>query len=193
MPAPPEASFEAPKPKAGTRNVAFDEAFKTPAKRRILLDVAFLKRVYGANLWFGVVLALTVGLIGQSFVAALSSLAGLLTGLLFLKTQELFVARLLRAKTGLPISDSWRFFPTWLLVPGKYVLLIAAILLLRKLGLMNYVTFVGGCLAVQLILLLMACERLLSRRAAAGTAAEKVGKMLREVYVAPHQMKQTEK
>ncbi len=41
------------------------------------------------------------------------------------------MARLLRSKTGLKISDSVSWLPTWALVPGKYVLLIAAILLMQ--------------------------------------------------------------
>jgi hypothetical protein len=177
VPAPPAAAFEK-KP----------EAYPLPkkAKRRaVLLDEAFLKRVYRANCWFAVVLALTAGAVGQNFGTALSSGLGSLTGILFLKTQELFVARWLRSKTGQPGKNEWRFLPTWLIVPGKYAVLIAAILLLRRAGLMNYLTFAGGCLSVQLIMLTMAMGRLGSRRSADGKAAT----MLREIYVAPHKIK----
>ena len=183
VPAPPTASFE---------KQAAPASYKR-AKRRVLLNEAFLERVYRANGWFAAVLAVTVGLVGHHFGASLSSALGSLTGLLFLKTQELFVARWLRSKTGKPggeaKADAWRYLPTWLIVPGKYAVLIAAILLLRRAGLMNYLAFVGGCVAVQLIMLTMAMGRLLNRRSDDGKAAT----MLREVYVkpyvAPHQMK----
>lgn len=180
VPAPPAASFEKTRPQLPKIS---------PRRRVVLLDEAFLGRVYQANCWFAVVLAISWGLIGQNFGALLSSALGSLTGWLFLKTQELFVARWLRAKTGQVGSEEWRFLPTWLLVPGKYALLIASILLLRRAGLMNFVTFTVGCLAVQLILLSMAAGRMMSRRSADGKAAT----MLRDVYVKPnmarHKMK----
>lgn len=180
VPSPPVASFE-----TKTKAQKAPAPRKLPNRHALLLDEAFLKRVYQANCWFGLVLAVTMGLIGHNFAAPLSSIAGSLSGLLFLKTQELFVARWLRSKTENQGSDSWRWLPTWLLIPGKYAVLIAAILLLRRAGLMNFVTFTAGCLAVQLIMLTMAAGRLLSRRSADG----KVGTMLRDVYVAPHKMK----
>lgn len=172
VPAPPTASFE--KTKA--------ELPKVTKRRAVLLDEAFLGRVYRANCWFAIVLAVSWGLIGQNFGALLSSALGSLTGWVFLKTQELFVARWLKAKTGKAGGDEWKFLPTWLLVPGKYALLIGAILLLRRADLMNFVTFTVGCLAVQLILLTMALGRLMSRRPSDGKAAT----MLREVYVQPN-------
>ena len=95
------------------------------------------------------------------------------------------MARLLRSKTGLKISNSVSWLPTWALVPGKYVLLIAAILLMQRAGLLNYVGFTVGCLAVQLIMLSMAMGRMLGRR----TKGQTTGRMLREIYVAPQKTK----
>ena len=177
VPAPPLASFE--------QKIVSRPSLKETKRRTVLLDEAFLRRVYRANCWFAVVLAVWAGLMGNHLGAALSSGLGSLTGILFLKTQELFVARWLRSKTGKPTPNSWREVPTWLLVPGKYAVLIATILLLRRVGLMNYLTFVGGCVAVQLIMLTMAMGRMGNRRSTDGKAAT----MLHEVYVAPHQVK----
>lgn len=177
VPAPPVASFE--------KKPASRPSLRETKRHAVLLDEAFLRRVYRANCWFALVLALWAGLVANHLGAALSSGLGSLTGILFLKTQELFVERWLRSKTGKPVPASWRNVPTWVLVPGKYAVLIATILLLRRAGLMNYLTFVGGCLTVQLIMLTMAMGRMVSRRSTDGKAAT----MLHEVYVAPHKVK----
>lgn len=185
VPSPPVPSFKNSK-RAGRANKTAASDFEIAQfapRHAVLLDGAFLKRVYRANLWFGALLSISLGLIGLP--AGLSCAAGVVTGLLFLKTQELFVARLLRSKTGLKISNSVSWLPTWALVPGKYVLLIAAILLMQRAGLLNYVGFTVGCLAVQLIMLSMAMGRMLSRR----TKGQTTGRMLREIYVAPQKTK----
>lgn len=188
VPSPPAPSFEqtpAAKPKtpnAQMMDVTSEGTFEPlkATRHAVLLDGAFLKRVYRATLWFGAVLSVSLGLL--AFPAGLSCAFGLLTGALFLKSQELFVARLLRSKTGLQTSDPVSWLPTSAIVPGKYVMLIAAILILRRVELLNYFGFTVGCLAVQLIMLSMAMGRLLSGR----SGKQSAGRMLHDVYVKPH-------
>jgi len=171
VPAPPLASFEE-KPQEAVTNRNSNAA---AAQRNAPLDAAFLSRVYRVNWQFGALLTLCAAMLAKSVDWPLSVAAGVLTGLLLLKTQELFVRRVIRPMTWPAYEGPDKKFPLWLMVPGKYALVIAAIWLLRHVGWLNYAGFLVGCTAVQITLLSMALGRLLHRR-----------RSIREVYVQPH-------
>jgi hypothetical protein len=147
------------------------------------LDNAFLQRAYRANLIFGAVLCVSIGIITRSLAASMSCAMGLLSGLMVLKAKELFVRRMVRSKDALPYDGPDKWLPRWAIGPGKFLLVVAAILLLRRIGMMDYVSFVIGCATVQLVVISMALGHLMAQRDA--------GRSLREIYVTPHQNKNT--
>jgi len=178
VPAPPQASFEKNSErerrdaaKTGAATVGISAA----SQRIAPLDAAFLGRVYRVNAIFGAILTTALGIWSGSVGAALSCAVGVTIGLLLLKTQELFVRRVIRPLTWPAYEGPDKKLPLWLIVPGKYALAAAAILLLRHTELLNYGAFAGGFAAVQMTLLSMALGRLMARR-----------RSIREVYVQPH-------
>ncbi len=176
VPAPPQASFE---PKRAAQKTVAAEA--VASRRTAPLDAAFLQRVYRFVPRFGVVLTLSIAVIARNAALPLSLAAGILTGLLLLKTQEMFVRRVLRPKSaGGPDKMS-----ALVIVPGKYAIVIATLWLMRRTDLLHYAGFAAGCTVTQLIVLSMAWERL--RANAAGGRK----RSLSEIYVQPHKIKKS--
>lgn len=175
VPEPPQASFAAKKP----------ERVALPLRKSAPLDGEFLNRVYRFTPRFGIVLTLCLAILSKSVALPLSFAAGLLTGLLVLKTQEMFVRRVVRPKYLGPYDGTDKKFPAWLIVPGKYAIVIATLWLMRRTELLHYAGFAAGCTVTQLIVLTMAMGRLSANR----TGGRK--QSLHEIYVAPYKVKKT--
>jgi hypothetical protein len=93
----------------------------------------------------------------------------------------MFVRRVVRPKTMGAYEGPDKRIPAWAIVPGKYLVIIAAILLMRRYGLLNFGGFAIGCTAVQVILVTMALGRLKRNRPQLGLTQS-----LNEIYVQPH-------
>lgn len=171
IPAPPSASWEG-LPKTAVRRAPRD------LKKIAPLDSAFLQKTYRVNLLVGLMLMAGYGFITQSIGAAVSCLAGTLSGLLVFKAKELLVLRMVRPKDAPPYDGPGKWLPRWAIGPGKFVLVAAAIAALRHFNLMDYVAFVLGCVTVQVVVIAMALFHLLGQRDA--------GRSLNEIYVQPH-------
>src|SRR5690349_20152658 len=124
VPAPPQATFEKPVRKRVN--------LSQPRKRIVPLDADFLRRVYRTNLVFGAFLSLGLAVILHSVAALLSSAAGVLSALLVLKAKELFVLKVVRPLDAPPYAGSGKWLPRWAIGIGKFVVIGAAIALLRR-------------------------------------------------------------
>ena len=179
VPAPPQASFEE---KRAPRK-AFNPAQVVASRRISPLDAAFLQRVYRFVPRFGALLTLSVAVMARNVALPLSLAAGILTGLLLLKTQEMFVRRVLRPKSEGAYDGADEKVPAWAIVPGKYALVIATLWLMRRTELLHYAGFAAGCTVTQLIVLSMAWRRLKANVAGGRTRS------INEIYVQPHKIK----
>ena len=173
VPPPPQSSFE-PKSETTTRTRP-----GAPSKKAAPLDGKFFERVYRFAPGFGTLLAVCLAVISRNAALTLSFAVGFATGLLLLKSQEMFVRRVVRPKSWPAYDGPDKKIPVWVMVPGKYLLVIAAMLLLRRAGLLNFVAFAGGCTVMQFVVLSMALGRLNANRA----------RSLNEIYVQPHKVK----
>ena len=178
VPAPPLASLEE---NEGTSAATTRNQGAMPFQKVAPLDAEFLGRVYRFAPRFGTLLAICVAVISRSAALTLSFVAGFATGLLLLKTQEMLVRRVVRPKSWPAYDGPDKKIPVWAIVPGKYALIIAAILLMHRTELLNFVAFAGGCLVMQFVVLSMAWGRLKANRAG--------HRSLNEIYVQPHKVK----
>ncbi|MBV9868295.1 MAG: hypothetical protein JO316_23315 [Abitibacteriaceae bacterium] len=113
------------------------------------LDAAFLSRTYGTMLWFGTLLALCAYTLTSSILITGSFAAGALLAALLLKSQELFVRRILRPKDSAPYQGWDARFPLAVLLPAKYILIGTAFALLISRHLLHPIGFTAGFMAVQ--------------------------------------------
>jgi hypothetical protein len=137
------------------------------------LDAAFLSRVLITTLWFGALLTLLVFGITRSIPAAWSFAGGAGLSLVLLKSQEMFVRRVLRSKEAARYSGWDARIPLAVLLPAKYILIAAGIWLTLKLHLLVPAAFAAGFTLLQIVVTARVAGRVLSQRV----------RSVREVYV----------
>lgn len=121
----------------------------TASKPLAPLDAAFLGRTYGTMLWFGTLLTLCAYALTASLLMAFSFAGGALLAALLLKSQEVFVRRVLRPKDG-PAYEGWDArIPLFVLLPGKYILIAATFGFLIARHLLHPIGFTAGFMAIQ--------------------------------------------
>jgi hypothetical protein len=137
----------------------------SPASKQIApLDAAFLGRTYRTCLWFSAVMTLCVYLIFQAPMFTWSFGGGALLATLLLKSQEMFVRRLVRPKDAPPYEGWDAEFPLWILVPLKYVIIIAALAWLFRMHLIHPVGAVLGVGIIQFAIVSKVIGRMVSQK-----------------------------
>jgi len=165
LPAPPQSSF------SGSPSLSTSEASRAASSKRSSatsqiapLDAAFLSRVLVTTLWFGALLALLVYGITRSFPATWSFAGGAGLSLVLLKSQEMFVRRVLRAKDA-PVYNGWDArLPLAVLLPGKYLLIAAGIYVSLRFQIMVPAAFAAGFTLLQVVVTARVAGRVMSQR-----------------------------
>jgi hypothetical protein len=137
------------------------------------LDAAFLSRTHVTTLWLGALLTWCAYVLTQNYLVTLSFATGAVLGALLLKSQEMFVRRLIRPKDAPPYSGWDALIPLWALLPLKYTFIIAGIALLFRYQMIHPVAFAVGVMTVQLVIVAKVIGRILSPRV----------RSVREVYI----------
>jgi hypothetical protein len=137
------------------------------------LDAAFLRRSYWSLSYVGTLLTIAVALWSRSLVLSLSVAEGVLMGALLIKSQELMVRQVLKPLQSLPSSGMKSIMPLAVLLPLKYLVLGAILVVLWKVQNINLIAFGLGFMIVQFVLLARLIGRVLHSRR----------KSLNEVYV----------
>jgi hypothetical protein len=109
-----------PPPEAAPRS---SEVSRPRPQKRLSapLDSAFLGRIYLTTLWLGAIGTLCAWGWTQSLRLSGSFAGGLLVGALLLKSQELFVRRVLTPRSGVGRADVRARVPLAVLLPLKYL------------------------------------------------------------------------
>ncbi len=128
------------------------------------LDAAFLGRTYVTTLWFGALMTLCVYGVTQSFVATLSFAGGTALGALLLKSQEIFVRRVIRPKDAPPYQLWDARIPLAVLLPVKYILIGAAFGYLINHGLLHPPAFALGFMTEQVVIFSKVLGRMAAQR-----------------------------
>jgi len=128
------------------------------AKQRIKLapkmDVEFLGRTYVTMLWLGAVWTACAWAVTQSGRATASFAGGLLLGALLLKSQEIFVRKVVapRANGVAGKRDLIARVPIALLLPVKYLAVGLALGVLIERDWLHPIAFAVGFLSVQIVI-----------------------------------------
>lgn len=150
IPAPPQPTFtEVGNPtQRGSQRSSRQQA--ALASRPLApLDAAFLGRVYDTMLWFGTLLTLCCYALTASWLIMGSFAGGALLAALLLKSQEVFVRRVIRPKDA-PIYVGWDArLPLYVLLPGKYFLIAVAFNCLLSRHLLHPIGFAAGFIMIQ--------------------------------------------
>lgn len=171
VPAAPQPSFENIKSAEISASAPSLQSAQSSVKRshsastRIApLDAAFLRRVYITTLWFGSLLTLCAYSITRSLQITLSFAGGIALAALLLKSQEMFVRRVIRPKNA-PPYESWDAkIPLFVLLPGKYILIGAAFGFLLSRDLLHPFAFAGGFIAEHVVIVSKVLGRFLSQK-----------------------------
>ena len=128
------------------------------------LDAAFLGRVYGTMLWFGTLLTLCCYALTASWLIMGSFAGGALLAALLLKSQEVFVRRVIRPKDA-PIYTGWDArVPLFVLLPGKYILIAVAFSFLITHHLLHPIGFTAGFIVIQTAIVAKVMGYMLAQR-----------------------------
>lgn len=174
LPAPPQPSFtNSPALPHSDSSRTASKPGSPSAPQLAPLDAAFLNRVLTTTLWFGALLALLVFGATRSLPATLSFAAGAGLSLVLLKSQEMFVRRVLRGKDA-PAYAGWDArIPLAILLPAKYLLVAAGIGLSLRYQLLVPAAFAAGFTLLQIVVSARVAGRVMSQRV----------RSVREVYV----------
>ena len=151
IPPPPVASFE----RKSTRT--------TRPKTIAPLDAGFMGRLYVSSLYSGALLMMLVYGSTRSLPITLSFVGGMALGVLLLKSQEIFVQRLL-TKAAAQNSNVWTRLPLALLLGAKYVVVFALLGITSELGWLVPAAFALGFVTEQLIIAAKIVGRYLTQR-----------------------------
>ena len=128
------------------------------------LDAAFLGRVYGTMLWFGTLLTLCCYALTASWMIMGSFAGGALLAALLLKSQEIFVRRVIRPKDA-PAYTGWDArLPLYILLPGKYILIAVAFSTLINRHLLHPIGFTAGFIVIQTAIVAKVMGYMLAQR-----------------------------
>ncbi len=157
VPAAPDVEFSA---RASEKS---GEARTSAPKAQSPLDAAFLARIYRSMAWFGAVLVVLAAL-GTKNGAIVASLAsGLVLAALLLRAHEIGVRALMRPKEQLGGFDARLILA--LLLPLKFVLIVAVLAVLNGFGLILPAILALGFFAGQLVIVAKVVGWMLTRAA----------------------------
>ncbi len=144
-PLPPQQKEQAPRP--------------PKLKLAAPLDFAFIGRTYVTTLWFGTIATMLAWGMTQSLKATGSFAGGIILGALLLKSQEIFVRRVLAPRAGV-IEDGVALrrelisrVPIALLLPFKYLVIGLLFWLVIDMDWLHPIAFVVGFLTEQVVIL----------------------------------------
>lgn len=138
-----------------------------PAKKEPLaapLDAAFLGRTYVTTLWLGFIWTLLAWSITQSPKATGSFAGGLFLGALLLKSQEIFVRRVLSPRSKADSPDILARIPIALLLPVKYIVIGLAFGILIECGWLHPIALAAGFLTQQVVIISKVIGRFAANR-----------------------------
>jgi len=116
------------------------------------LDAEFLGRTYITTLWMGTVFSICAWGITRSYIATGSFLWGALLGALLLKSQEIFVRRVIAPRSGI-VAGSWDArIPIAVLLPLKYILIGLTFSFLISRNWLHPIAFTIGFLMEQVVI-----------------------------------------
>jgi integral membrane sensor domain MASE1 len=131
----------------------------TKLKLAAPLDFAFIGRTYLTTLWFGTIATMLAWGVTQSPKATGSFAGGIILGTLLLKSQEVFVRRVLAPRAGV-IEDGEALkkeliarVPIALLLPFKYLFIGLLMWIVVDLDWLHPIAFVVGFLTEQVVIL----------------------------------------
>lgn len=119
------------------------------------LDATFLNRSYRLTLWLGLIVACGVSVALHSVLIASSLFLGVLTGVLLLKSQEMFVRLAVRPPVnGVANPPNLKHIvPLVFLLPLKIAFIGGGLMLLWRAQYLNLWAFWAGFVLVQVVLL----------------------------------------
>ena len=166
VPAAPQPSFGNAPANLNPTNLQQPAPQRTASSSKTVapLDAAFLRRTYRTCAWMGPLLTLCAYAISSgSFIVTGSFAAGALLAALLLKSQEIFVRRVLRPKGSTAYAGWDKRIPLPLLLFLKYSLIAAAMCFLLRAQVITPAGFATGFMMMQLVVVARAMGRLLSR------------------------------
>ncbi len=142
-----------PPPEPAPRPSPAEKALRSKPKRRLIapLDSDFLGRTYVTTLWLGVVFTLCAWAWTQSWRVAGSFAGGLLVGALLLKSQELFVRRVIAPRAD-GSADLISRVPLAVLLPLKYLAIGLVFGFVINRGWLEPIAFAAGFTAQQVVI-----------------------------------------
>jgi hypothetical protein len=132
-----------------------------------------LSRTLRTTIWLGALFTLCAYAYTQSGIVTWSFGLGAAFGALMVKSTEMFVRRLIRAKDAPPYSGWDSPIPLWALLPSKWSLIVAALALLFYYKMINPIAFAIGFPTVQVVFMARFMGRMMAHRT----------RSVREVYV----------
>ncbi len=125
---------------------------KSKSRLAAPLDAQFLGRTYVTTLWMGLVFSICAWGITRSYIATGSFVWGALLGALLLKSQEIFVRRVIAPRSGI-VEGSWDArIPIAVLLPLKYILIGLTFSFLINRNWLNPIAFTVGFLMEQVVI-----------------------------------------
>jgi hypothetical protein len=142
-----------PPPQPTPRPSHSQETLRPQPKRRLAapLDSEFLGRTYVTTLWLGAICTLCAWGWTQSLKLSGSFAGGLLVGALLLKSQELFVRRILVPRSNASIMNFVARLPLAVLLPLKYLAIGLALGFVIDRGWLQPAAFAVGFIAQQVV------------------------------------------
>lgn len=128
------------------------------------LDAAFLARTYITTLWFGAIWTMLAWGITQSPKATGSFAGGLFLGALLLKSQEIFVRRVLAPRGKTEGADLFARIPIAVLLPLKYIIVALAFGFLLERGWLHPIALAFGFLTQQVVIISKVIGRFAANR-----------------------------
>ncbi len=155
---------EAPQIPIATREVEKSAGARVVASKPLSpLDAAFLARIYRSMAWFGAVLVVLVAFGLQSVPLAASFAGGVVLAAFLLRVQEIAVRAIMRPAQQMGGMDARLFLI--LLLPLKFVLMVAALAALNYFGMIRPAFLAIGFFAGQLVIVAKVVGWMMSRAA----------------------------
>ena len=134
------------------------------------LDMAFIGRTYVTTVWFGLICSILVWGLTQSAKATGSFMGGIALGALLLKSQEIFVRRVMAPRAGIAHDgealkkDLIARIPIALILPFKYLAVGLIFWLAIDRDWLHPLAFVAGFVTEQIVIISKVIGRYLAGR-----------------------------
>lgn len=145
-------SIRVPDPPQPKKRESVPVEAKSKMRLAAPLDAEFLGRTYITTLWMGTVFSICAWGITRSTIATGSFLWGALLGALLLKSQEIFVRRVIAPRSGIVVGSWDARIPIAVLLPLKYILIGLTFSFLISRGWLHPIAFTIGFLMEQVVI-----------------------------------------